>query len=66
MRNVYKILAGKPERERPLRRPRRRWENNIRMDLMERGWEVVHWTHLAQDRGQWWALVKTVVNFRVP
>jgi hypothetical protein len=47
-------------------RPRRRWEDNIRMDLREIGWEGVDWIHLAQDRDQWWALVNTVMNFGVP
>jgi hypothetical protein len=48
-RNAYKILAGKLEVKSPLVRPRRRWENNIRMDLWEIGWEVVDWIHLSQD-----------------
>jgi hypothetical protein len=55
-------LFGKPERKRPLGRPIRRWENNVRMDLREMGSEVVDWIHLAQDRNQWWALVNTVMN----
>jgi hypothetical protein len=50
MRNVYKILDDKPERKRPVGRPRRRYEDNIRMDLREIEWEVVDWSHLAQDR----------------
>jgi hypothetical protein len=62
----YKILVGKPEGKRPLGRPRRRWEDNIRMDLREIGWEVVDWMHLAQDRDQWLALVNTVVKPWVP
>jgi hypothetical protein len=62
MRNVYKILVRKLEGKRPLRRPRHRWEDNIRMDLMEIGWENVDWMHLAQDRDQWQALVNTVGN----
>jgi hypothetical protein len=49
-RNLYKILVRKLEGKRPLGRPRRRWENNIRMDPREIGWEVVDWIHLAQDR----------------
>jgi len=53
MRAVYKILIGKPERKRPFGRPRRRWDDNIIMDLKEIGWEVVEWIHLAQDRDQW-------------
>jgi len=55
MRNVYKILIGKPEGKRPLQRPRHRWEDNIRMALRETGWEGVDCMHLAQDRGQWQA-----------
>jgi hypothetical protein len=47
------MLVGKSERKRPLGRPRRRWEDNIRIDVREIGWEGVDWTHLAQDRNQW-------------
>jgi hypothetical protein len=66
-KNAYEILVGKPERKRPLGRPRRRWEDNIRMDLREIGWKrVVDWLHLAQDRDQWRAVVNTVMNLRVP
>jgi hypothetical protein len=65
-RNAYRILVGKPEGKRPLGRHRRRWEDNIRMDLEEIGWEVVDWVDLAQDRDQWRALVNTVMNLRVP
>jgi hypothetical protein len=50
MRNAYKILVAKPEEKRPLRRPRCRWENHIRINLREIGWEGVNWIHLAQDR----------------
>jgi hypothetical protein len=53
MKNTYKILAGKPERKRPLGRPQRRWEDNIRMDVRETGWKGVDPMHLAQDRAQW-------------
>jgi hypothetical protein len=53
MINSFKIVVGKPERKRPLRRQRRRWEDNIRMDLMEIGWEVVECIHLARDREKW-------------
>jgi hypothetical protein len=49
-RNVYRVLVGKPEGKRPLRRPRRRWEDGIKMDLGETGWGGVEWIHLAQDR----------------
>jgi hypothetical protein len=66
-RNAYRILVGKPEGRRPLGRPRRRCtrEDNIRIDLGEIGWGGMDWINLAQDRGQWRALVNTVMNFRV-
>jgi hypothetical protein len=64
-RNGYRILVGMPEGKRPLERPRRRWEDNIRMDL-QREWGGVDWIDLAQDRDQWRALVNTVMNLRVP
>jgi hypothetical protein len=64
-RNAYRILVGKPEGKRPLGRPRRRWVDNIRMDLGEIGWDGVEWVDLAQDRDQWRALVNTVMNLRV-
>jgi hypothetical protein len=60
MRNAYEILVRKPEGKRPLVRRRRRREDNIRMDFREFEWEVVHWMHLAQDRDERSALVKTV------
>jgi hypothetical protein len=59
-------FVGKPEGKRPLGRPRRRWEYNIRMALREIGWGDVDWIDLAQDRDQWRALVNTIMNFRVP
>jgi hypothetical protein len=65
-KNAYRILVGKPERNRSLGRPRRRWEDNIRMDLREIGWGGMYWIDLAQDREQWRALVNTVMNLRVP
>jgi hypothetical protein len=65
-RNAYRILVGKPEGKRPLRRPRRRWEDNIKMDLREIGWGGMDWIDLAQDRDQWKALVNTVMDLRVP
>jgi hypothetical protein len=65
-RNVYRILMKKPEGKRSLGRPRRRWEDNIRMDLREIGWGGTDWIDLAQDRDQWRALVNTVMNLRVP
>jgi hypothetical protein len=64
--NAYRILVGKPEGKRPLGRPRRRWEDNIRMDLGEIEWGGLDWIDLAQDRDQWRALVNTVMNLRVP
>jgi hypothetical protein len=63
--NAYRILMGKPEGKRPLRRPRSRWVDNIKMDLREIGWDDMHWIDLAQDREKWRALVKTVINLRV-
>jgi hypothetical protein len=62
-RNMYRALMGKLEGKRPLRRPRRRWENGMRMDLREIGWRSVDWIHLAQNRDRWRALVNTVMNF---
>jgi hypothetical protein len=61
-RNVYRVLMGKPEGKIPLGRPRRRWENVIRMDLREIGWGSVKWIQLAQDRDRWRALVNTVMT----
>jgi hypothetical protein len=65
-RNVYRLLVGKPEGKRPLGRPRRRWINNIKMDLLEIAMSVVDWIGLAQDRYKWRALVNSVMNLRVP
>jgi hypothetical protein len=59
-------LVGKPEGRRPLGRSRRRWEDNIRMDLREIGFGDADWIHLAQDVDRWWALVNTVMNILVP
>jgi hypothetical protein len=64
--NAYRILVGKSEGRRPLGRPRRRWVDNIKIDLREIGWDDMEWIDLAQDRGQWRALENTVMNFRVP
>jgi hypothetical protein len=58
-KNEYRLLVGKPERTRPLGRPRRRWLDNIRMDLVELGWGDVNWIDLAQDRDRWRALVNS-------
>jgi len=65
-RGVYRVLVGKPEGRRPLGRPSRRWEDNIRMDLREVGCGCVDWMELAQDRDRWRALVSAVMNLRVP
>jgi hypothetical protein len=64
--NAYRILVGKPEGKRPLERPRRRWVDNIKMDLSEIGWDGMYWVDVARDRDQWRALVNTVMNLRVP
>jgi hypothetical protein len=63
---VHRVLVGKPEGRRPLGRPRRRWEDNIKMDLQEVGGGCGDWMEQAQDRDRWLALVSTVMNFRVP
>jgi hypothetical protein len=65
-RNAYRLLVGKQEGKRPLVRPRRRWVDNIRMDLGEVGWGYVDWIGLAQDRNRWRALVNAANNLRVP
>jgi hypothetical protein len=65
MRNAYNSLVGKPEGNRQFGRPRCRWEDNIRMDLQEIGWEGMNWIHMAQYRVQWQDLVNTVMNLRV-
>jgi hypothetical protein len=65
-RNAYRILVAKPEGKRPLRRQRRRWVDNIEMDLREIGWGVMDWIDLPQDMDQWRALVNVVMNLRVP
>jgi hypothetical protein len=65
-RNAYRILMGMPEGKRPLGRSRRRWVNNIKMDLRGTGWDGMDWIDLAQNRDQWRALVNAVMNFRVP
>jgi hypothetical protein len=65
-RNMYMLLVGKPEGKRPLGRPRCRWIDNIKMDLLEIGLNVVDWIGLAQHRYRWRALVNLVMNLRVP
>ncbi|KAJ4441577.1 hypothetical protein ANN_11433 [Periplaneta americana] len=64
-RNAYRVLVGKSERKRPLGRPRRRWEDNIKMDLREVGYDGRDWINLAQDRDQWRAYVRAAMNLRV-
>ena len=65
-RGVYRILVEKPERRRPLGRPMRRWEDNIKVDLKEVGCGGIDWIELAQDRDRWRTLVNAVMNIRVP
>jgi len=65
-RGVCRVLVGEPERKSPLGRPRHRWEDNIKMDLQEVGCWVLDWIRLAQDRDRWQALVKAVMDLRVP
>ncbi|KAJ4446943.1 hypothetical protein ANN_13645 [Periplaneta americana] len=65
-RNAYRVLVGRPEGKRPLGRPRRRWEDNIKMDLREVGYDDRDWINLAQDRDQWRAYVRAAMNLRVP
>jgi hypothetical protein len=65
-RSIYRVSVGRPEIKRPQGRPRRGWEDNIKIDLREIGIDEVNWIRLAQDRIQWWAFVNTVTNLRVP
>jgi len=65
-RGVYRVLVGKPEGRRPLGRPRRRWVDNIRIDLEEVGCGYMDWIGLAQDKDRWRTLVSVVMNLRVP
>jgi hypothetical protein len=64
-RDVHRVLVGKPEGKRPLGRPRRRWEDSIKIDLQAAGCKGMHWIDLAQDRDRWRALVNVVTNLRV-
>jgi len=65
-RGVYRLMVGKPEGRRPMGRPRRRWEDNIKTDFQEVGCGDMDWIELAQDRDRWRVLVNAVVNLRVP
>jgi hypothetical protein len=65
-RGIYRILVGRPEGKRPLGRPRRRWKDNIKLDLRKIGINGANWIQLAQDRVQLRAFVNTVINLRVP
>ena len=65
-RGVYRVLVGKHEGKRPLGRPRRGWEDNIKMDLQEAGYGGMEWIELAQDRDWWQALVNAIMNLRIP
>ena len=65
-RGVSRVLVEKPERKRPLGRPRRRWEDNIKMDLQELGCGSMDWIELVQVRDRWWAFLNVVMNLRVP
>jgi hypothetical protein len=64
-RKLYGVLVGKPKGKRRLERPRRRWEDGIKMDLRKIGWECMEWIHLAQDRDRWRAVVNAVMNLQV-
>jgi hypothetical protein len=65
-RGVYRVLVGKPVGKKPLGRPRRRWEDSIKIDLQKVGCEGMDWIELTQDRDRWWPVVNTVMNLRVP
>jgi hypothetical protein len=65
-RGVYRVSVGRTEGKRPLGRPRRRWEDDIKMDLRETGIDGANWIRLAQDVVRWWAFVNTIMNHRVP
>jgi len=65
-RGLYRVLVGKPEGKRPLGRHKCRWENNIKMDLLEVGCGGIDWIKLAEDRDRWWAVVSVLINLWVP
>ena len=65
-KGVYRVLVGKPEGKRPMGRHRRRWEDNIKVDLQEAGCGGMDWIELVQDRDRWQALVTEVMNLRIP
>jgi hypothetical protein len=65
-RGAFRVLVGKPEGNRPIGRPRHRWEDNITIDLQEVGCEDMDWIYLAQDRDRWWAVGNAVMNLWVP
>jgi hypothetical protein len=65
-RGAYRVLLGRPKGRRPLGRPRRKWEDNIKMELQEVGWGCMDWIDMAQDTYRWRALVSAVMNLRVP
>ena len=66
LKNAHRILVGRPERKNPLGRPIRSWEDNIKMDLKEVGYDVRNWMNLARGRDQWRAYVRAIMNLRVP
>ena len=65
-KSVYRVFVGKPEGKKPLGRPRRRWEDNIKVGLQEVGYGVMDWIHVSQDRDMWRALVNSVMKLRIP
>jgi len=65
-RGIYSVLMEKPEGKRPLGRPRRKWEDNVKIDFQKMGCGVMEWIELAQDNDRWLALVNAVMSFRVP